>query len=975
MRRGGSARPPRRLPAPRTTFIGRTEEVAALVALLATPGVRLVTLTGAPGIGKTRLALEVARQLAPRLPGGVAFVDLAPLTDPAQVLPAVAQALGVRDLPGQDLLETVPAALGERETLLLLDNFEQVLPAAGTVARLLDLGAGLAVLVTSRAPLRVGGEREFPVPPLGLPGAGTAEERLAAPAVALFLDRARAVRPDFVAAESVAEVVAELCVRLDGLPLAIELAAARVRHLPPPMILRRLGSRLDLLVGGRDAPPRHATLRHAIGWSYELLAPEERALFRRLAVFAGGCTLEAVRAVVAEEAEERGLLDDLAALVDNSLVQQEPLDDGEARFRMLETVRQFALEQLQATGEADAIARRHAAYYATLAEMAERALTGPEQAVWLERLEREHDNLRGALGYRLGTGEAEAALALAATLGRFWERHGYALEGLDWLRRAIEAAPDAAPALRARALNAAGNLSRSRGDYPTALTCYERTLALRREAGDERGVAMALNNLGVVAKDQGDYARARAYLEESLVLKRRLGEQRGVAVTLNNLGLVAKTQGDLATAEAALAEGLDHFRDLGDAWGQALTLNNMGALAAAAGDYERALALHKTSLASWRAMGEKWGVAESLEGLARAAAALGAPVAAVRLLAAAHRLRQETGFPLPPDERSGVEQLMAGLRETLRPATFAEAWAAGEAWSYEQALDAALTFQPTLAAPEAVPAGAVRVYLFGRFRLVVDGAEVPESTWKRPQALALFQYLMLQRHRYVPAEELVEVFWPQAGAVEATALYTTLSRIRRALRAIGAGPRIVLVREHAGYRLRLDPSVWVDLDAFTRSLATLGGPGHDGGSGDPDEDIGMLRAVLALYEDDLLPAVTEPWCLEEREALRRRYVEGALRLGSLLEERGDGEAAVPVYAQVVQREPLLEAGHRGLMRCYARLGRRDLALRQYQVCVEALMHDLGVAPEQETEALFQAIARDQPVRLGPQAARPDRQVP
>ena len=788
----------------------------------------------------------------------------------------------------------------------------------------------------------------------------------AAPAVALFLDRARAVRPDFVPTESAAEAVVELCARLDGLPLAIELAAARVRHLPPAMILRRLGSRLDLLTGGRDAPPRHATLRQAIGWSYELLAPDERALFRRLAVFAGGCTLEAIRSVAAEPVEESVLLDHLAALVDNSLVQQEPLEEGEARYRMLETVREFALEQLQATGEADAIARRHAGYYATLAEMAERALTGPEQAVWLERLEREHDNLRGALGYRLATGEAEAALALAATLGRFWERHGYALEGLDWLRRAIEAAPEAAPALRARALNAAGNLSRSRGDYPTALTCYERALVLRRETGDERGVAMALNNLGVVAKDQGDYARARAYLEESLVLKRRLGEQRGIAVTLNNLGLVAKSLGDVAAAEAAFAEALDHFRELGDPWGQALILNNMGTLATSVGDYERALALHKTSLASRRATQEKWGVAESLEGLARAAAGLADPVAAAGLLAAAHSVRQATGFPLPPDEQPGLEQTMAALRDSLGLQAFRDAWTVGEGWTYEQALDAALALHPgARGGPGAAPTATVRVHLFGRFRLVVDGVEVPESAWGRPQALALFQYLMLQRHRYVPTDELVDAFWPEAPSVEATALYTSLSRVRRTLRATRVAPRIALLREPPGYRLRLDPSVWVDLDAFTRHLVAP--VGHRGGApvgedaaGDSGKGLAALRAALALYEDDLLPGVADPWCVEEREALRRRYVEGALRLGGLLEERGDAEAAVEVYAQVARREPLLEAAHRGLMRGYAHLGRRDLALRQYQVCVEALARDLGVAPEQETEDLYRTIARGVP---------------
>lgn len=955
---------PRRgaLPPTRTSFVGREKELTAVTELLLRPGIRVLTLTGAPGIGKTRLAIEAARAVAGRFRAGAAFVDLSTVSDPALVLPAVAQSLSILDVPGQNLLNTLQDALTEQQLLLVLDNFEQVISASRDVAGLLDGCAHLTVLVTSRASLHVAGEHEFPVPPITLPAEREewrSADLIAVPAVALFIDRARSVRPDFTLTPENATAVADLCCRLDGLPLAIELAAARVKLLTPAMILQRLLSNMDLLARqAPDVPARHQTLRGAIRWSHDLLGPAAQAMFRRLAVFRGGATLEAVETVAGATAETgTDVLDPIASLVDNSLLLHDPQPDGESRFRMLDTIREFADDQLSTSSERQEIRARHAQYYGTLAQTAEPALTGPDQATWLERLEREHDNFRAALGYVAESGPPETGLALAATLGRFWERHGYSAEALTWLSLFLDRAPHAPPHLRAKALNVAGNLARSRGEYGVAVERYERALALRREAQDPRGIAIALNNLGVTAKDQGDYARARDFLEESLTIKRQAGEQRGIAVTLNNLGLTAKAQGDLAAAARYFDESFDLFQELGDHWGQALIVNNMGTLACAMGEYERALALHKTSLAGRRAMKEKWGVAECLEGLARVAEATGASLEAVRLLGAADRLRQNYGFPLPPDERPLLDGLTAALRAALGEDAFQSGWAAGREWTPDEALEAGLAFAPPAPPPVTPRAAPVRIHLLGRFRIVVDGQPASDTVWGRPQALNVFQYLLLHRHRYVSAEELVEVFWPEAPSVQATSLYTALSRTRRALRDLSLASQVRLTKERAGYRLLVAPEVWFDVEAFTQGLLRSAAS-EDGAA------ISALRQTLTLYEDDLLTGLPDAqWCLQDREALRRKWVEATLSLAALLEGERKADEAIAAYAQTLEREPFLEEAHRGLMRCYAHVGRRDLALRQYHLCQELLARELDVAPEDETVALHEAVSRDQAIPL------------
>ncbi len=629
------AQRPHNLPAQLTPLIGREQEVQDVRSLLLRDDVRLVTLTGPGGTGKTRLALQVASDLVHDFPDGVWLVPLAPISDPELLISAVARALGLREAGGRSLWDTVASYLKEKRLLLILDNFEQILPAAPPVADLLAGCPNFTALVTSRAVLHLRGEHEYEVPPLALPklARATSAEALGQyAAVALFIQRAVAVRSDFRLTGGNAPAVAEICRRVDGLPLAIELAAARVRLLAPQALLDRLERRLPLLTGGaRDLPARQQTLRNAIAWSYDLLAPAEQALFRRLGVFVGGFTLEAAEAVCQVEAR-LDTLDSLGSLMEHSLLRSAEALDGEPRFGMLETIREYALEQLETSGEASEVRRRHAEFYLALAEHAEpRIRSGREQREWLARLEVEHDNLREALDRSLAAASGvETALRLAGTLRWFWWTRGHLTEGRNWLERALAAGSGASASLRANALHGSGGLAWSQGAFDRSETLLAESLALRRGLGDRAGIASSLAGLAHIARDRRDYDRAVVLFEECLALYRELGDRAGIADAVGDLGHIASLKGEYARAASLYAESLATFRELGDEAGIAWSLHNQGELACSQGAHERAIVLLRESLVLRGKLGDRAGVADSLERVA-VVVARGQPLVAARL--------------------------------------------------------------------------------------------------------------------------------------------------------------------------------------------------------------------------------------------------------------------------------------------------------------------------------------------------------
>ena len=611
---------PNNLPRQLTSFVGREKEIEEVKALLART--RLLTLTGSGGSGKTRLALQVAADLLDAFPEGVWVAELAPLADPTLVTQTVATALGIHEQAGQNLLQTVTDYLKSRTLLLLLDNCEHLLSACVQLAAsLLRSCPQVKVLATSREALGIAGEQTYRVPSLSLPDLKqtlTVETLLQSEAVRLFTERALLVQSDFVVRPHSVVALGQLCSRLDGIPLAIELAAARVRSLSVEEINARLDSRFRLLTGGnRAALPRQQTLRALVDWSYDLLSAPERGLLCRLSVFAGGWVLEAAEAVCeGGEIEAWEVLDLLTSLVDKSLVVYEERE-GAARYRLLETVRQYGMERLAQSGDAEEVRGRHRDYFLGLAEAAEPQLAGPEQGMWLARLEVEHDNLRAALSWCGAEEEgAEAGLRLAGALCRFWDVRGYLGMGRTYLGEALEReGASGRTKERAKALNGAGNLAKNQGDYEAARLLHEESLAIRRELGDTRGVAVSLHNLGFVAEQQGDYEKARALHEECLVIRRELRDKRGIAHSLLHLGNAASYQGDPAAARTLYEESLAIARELGDTWGVATSLGNMGIMAQEQGNYEAGRLLHEESLAIRREMGDKQGIAWSLGNL------------------------------------------------------------------------------------------------------------------------------------------------------------------------------------------------------------------------------------------------------------------------------------------------------------------------------------------------------------------------
>ena len=618
--------PRHNLPRQMNPFIGREKQQAELQALLATAP--LVTLLGPGGIGKTRLALQVAEAVRERYREGVWMVELAELTEPSLLAQTVASALGMREEPGQSLTRTLLDYFKGKHLLLLLDNCEHLIAACATLAAsLLKACPHLTILATSRELLQIPGENAYPVPSLAVPDSRhlPAIESLAEyEAVRLFLDRALLVQPAFAITPANALSLASLCQRLDGIPLALELSAARIRSLSVEEINARLDNRFRLLTGGsRAALPRQQTLRALIDWSYDLLNAREKALFHRLSVFAGGWTLEAAEQVCSGgEIEEWEALDLLTSLVDKSLVVAET-EQGKTRYRLLETLREYGRDRLEESGEAEILRQRHQAFFVALAVEAEPKLKGAEQTEWLKHLEDEHENLRSALDESFkqkegspNTLSGETALRFCGMLQRFWWTRGHLSEGREWSERALRQT-DAQERTRerARTLHGAGVMARMQGDYISARTYHEQSLDIQREFGDREGIAISLNSLGSVTEAQGEYASALAYHEESLAIRREIGDRRGIAASLNSLGNIAYYQSDFDSARAYFEQSLDIQREVGDRKGIATSLNNLGNVTEVQGDYASARSCHDESLSLFREIGDRRGIAASLNSL------------------------------------------------------------------------------------------------------------------------------------------------------------------------------------------------------------------------------------------------------------------------------------------------------------------------------------------------------------------------
>lgn len=719
------------LPVPLTSFVGRARETEEVERLLRTG--RLLTLTGPGGSGKSRLALHVARDLASNYQEGVCWIKLAPLADPVLIPQAVASALGIAEQPGRTLTDTLVTALKSRQLLLILDNCEHLVQGCSTFASaLLSAGPGPQILATSREPLSIAGERLYLVPPLPLPGLKTEPnwQKLGeVDAVRLFVERAQSVLPTFALSSQNAASVAHVCRELDGLPLAIELAAARIRVMPPDQIAARLDDRFDLLTAGdRTTLPRHRTLRALLDWSYDLLEQNERAFLRRLSVFSGGFTWEAAEALF----EPLNVLELLPRLVDKSLVTVFSEGGGrQVRYGLLVSIRRYAWEKLTQTGEADLTRQRHLEFFVQMSEMAERGLAGPDQARWVERLEQELDNVRAALTWsKMDTRRTELGLRLATALWRFWTLRLLG-EGREQLNELIARADQHLPRrLYAKSLAAAGDLTNRQGDYAGARALWEESLALRRQLqvpveiahslrglgnvayaqgnwatarqlyteslavcrglDDWNGIAWCLSNLGLIAWNEGDSALARQRLEESLAIRRAQGDGGGEAYVLNQLGMVAWLEGDYATLRRLGEQSLSIQRELNDVWNMAYSLDSLGLAAFGVGDWAGARSYFIESMKLFQESGDKWGICSSLERFGALSSVGGNFALAAQLFGAAEALRETMNLPLQPAERRHHERHVHAVQTALGDELFHAEFRGGRNMSLAHAIACAL---------------------------------------------------------------------------------------------------------------------------------------------------------------------------------------------------------------------------------------------------------------------------------------------
>jgi predicted ATPase/DNA-binding SARP family transcriptional activator len=951
-----------------TSFVGRSDALAELATLMRTS--RLVTLTGAGGSGKTRLALELARGgggpdpdreegWTPSPWSELAWVELARVEDEAQVPAAVAGVLGAREGLARPDAASLGAFLGDRSLLLVLDNCEHVVDAcAALVDGLLRAAPGLRVLATSRAALGVPGERAWLVPALSLPASDDLPALEGSEAARLFVARARDVAPDFALTPANAAAVAEICRRLDGIPLALELAASRVRLLQPAQILARLHDAFHLLESpSRTAIPRHRTLRATIDWSHDLLGEEERILFRRLAAFRGGFTLDAAEAVIPGDGiDPAGVLGLVTGLVDRSLVSVRE-QEGAARCTLLETVRQYAAERLAESGEAGSVQGRHARYFAALAIEADPHFRGPERPLWVQRILPDIDNLREALAWTR-THDPALHVRMVGALHWFWFSTRHWGEHNRWTAEALALPVASAPGRdRAALLFAAGSMASLQARPGEAIPLLWESIELAGEAGDDRLEAYALNYLGMAHAQSGSQEgqaaseRARGWFEEH-------GDLYGLRLACLILGTMAMGRGDRDEALRLNREGVAVARRFGQPRELGVSLQNTALTHIARGELEAAEALTRESLEALREDPSHFFISISLDYLGEILGRRGRLEEAARLLGAGDAIRRMVAANRFPMNEARLAALLPGFREAAGAEAWDRHWREGGELGLERVLD---TLPPALPpSPTGAPASPAHatarpsaqrptppspsvhdltVRALGPFAVEVEGRAIPPADWSytKPRELLV---LLLMHPEGATRHRLGEGIWPGASASQVkNSFHVTLHHLRRAL----GHPEWVILE---GDRYRVAPSVraWIDAGAF------------EAGARDAGSDPGRLREVLDLWKGDLLeddPA--GPWITELRDHLRRIRVEALMALAGALEAAGDDAGAAEMYRQVVLVEELHEKGHRGLMATWARTGHRVRALRHYEELVLLLRRELDTAPERETAALAEAL--------------------
>ena len=955
-----------RLPMQLTSFVGRERELATLRERLATT--RLLTLTGAGGSGKTRLALEIAQRESDAFDGDLTWAELAPVATGSLVALTVLAALGLSEQPGRSATDTLIGALRDRRALLVLDNCEHVVDASAVLAdALLRACPRLRILATSREALGVGGETAWLVPPLSLPATA---DPAASEAITLFVERARAVVPTFAVGPSNAELVARICRRLDGLPLALELAAARLRALSLERIVDRLDDRFRLLTtGNRAALPRQQTLRATIDWSYDLLSDRERLLLERLAVFAGSFPFEAAESVCAgSDVAKDDVLDLVAGLVEKSLVTLVDAED-EVRYRLLETVREYGLEALVRRGDAQEFRGRHARYYASVAADAEPHLVSSRRKEWTAHLQLDVDNLREALSW---SAEADPLLHLriAGALCWFWYSSGLWTEGRRWLDAALSLPAAKDPTReRASALFAAGALAALQGQPATARPWLDECAALARSFSDERLEAYALNYVAMTYGQEGD-ARCVTAANFALEWSRRTGDLYAHRLALLILGTYYARIGELERARALMERGVEVARAFGAERELGIALNCLGATLSEQGELTRAAEVLLESLEAFRVDPQYMLVARSLELLGGIARRSGAVEDAAVLLGAGDAIRRSIASTPFKVDGEWIARHVAEGRAAIGTARFDRAMATGAGMSFTQAIDFALSrpatspTSPTAPGPRFTgeyaipsPAGAaapsaLRVRALGGLAIERDGAPLPDTAWSyaKPRELLLF---LLCHPEGRTREQVGLAMWPDASAGQLrNNFHVTVHHLRRVL----GGPQWVRLEQG---RYRVAPDRPVDFDARTFESAAAGAL-RLARRGDPAID--ELRAALALYGGEFLDG--EPvgdWHLELRDRLQRLHADALLALGDAL-LRADAPAdAEPVLERLVRAEPLNEAAHRALIVCRARRGDQAGALRQYQQLTRVLGTELGARPAAESAALYYRLRQGERV--------------